>query len=184
MFERCQEFQKNITTITSIFRAVEWDYLEPCSYVIWHHGACNTRNSPILWTFIKFITNNLVRTFPQSGGTLALHRLAMSFTAQETLKMITKFEAVDVVKWLATVIQLIGYAMTGLNFVPYNIYMFFIGIFLWFAVGFMWKDKAIMVVHIGAFVSLLAGYLYAWQSVKLRDRLYDRELQRLTSDRE
>ena len=84
----------------------------------------------------------------------------MSFTAQETLKMITKFEAVDVVKWLATVIQLIGYAMTGLNFVPYNIYMFFIGIFLWFAVGFMWKDKAIMVVHIGAFVSLLAGYLY------------------------
>lgn len=85
----------------------------------------------------------------------------MNFTVQETLKMITKFEAVDVVKWLATVIQLIGYAMTGLNFVPYNIYMFFIGIFLWFAVGFMWKDKAIMVVHIGAFVSLLAGYLYA-----------------------
>ena len=85
----------------------------------------------------------------------------MNFTAQETLKMITKFEAVDVVKWLATFIQLIGYAMTGLNFVPYNIYMFFIGIFLWFAVGFMWKDKAIMVVHIGAFVSLLAGYLYA-----------------------
>ena len=85
----------------------------------------------------------------------------MNFTAQETLKMITKFEAVDVVKWLATVIQLIGYAMTGLNFVPYNIYMFFIGIFLWFAVGFMWKDKAIMVVNIGAFVSLLAGYLYA-----------------------
>jgi hypothetical protein len=85
----------------------------------------------------------------------------MNFTAQGTLKMITKFEAVDVVKWLATVIQLIGYAMTGLNFVPYNIYMFFIGIFLWFAVGFMWKDKAIMIVHIGAFVSLLAGYLYA-----------------------
>ena len=85
----------------------------------------------------------------------------MNFTAQETLKMITKFEAVDVVKWLATVIQLIGYAMTGLNFVPYNIYMFFIGIFLWFAVGFMWKDKAIMVVHIGAFISLLAGFLYA-----------------------
>ena len=85
----------------------------------------------------------------------------MNFTAQETLKMITKFEAVDVVKWLATVIQLIGYAMTGLNFVPYNIYMFFIGIFLWFAVGFMWKDKAIMVVQMGAFVSLLAGDLYA-----------------------
>jgi hypothetical protein len=51
--------------------------------------------------------------------------------------------------------------MTGLNLIPYNIYFFFIGIFLWFAVGFMWKDKAIMVVHVGAFASLLIGYLNA-----------------------
>ena len=70
-----------------------------------------------------------------------------------------KLSAVDTVKWLATTIQLIGYGMTGMNLVPYNIYLFFIGILLWFAVGMMWKDKAIMVVHIGAFLSLLAGYL-------------------------
>ena len=70
-----------------------------------------------------------------------------------------KLSAVDIVKWLATIIQLIGYGMTGMNLVPYNIYLFFIGILLWFAVGMMWKDKAIMVVHIGAFLSLLAGYL-------------------------
>ena len=37
---------------------------------------------------------------------------------------------VDIVKWLATIIQLIGYGLTGLNLVPYNIYLFFIGIFL------------------------------------------------------
>ena len=70
-------------------------------------------------------------------------------------------KVVDIVKWLATIIQLIGYGMTGLNMVPYNIYLFFIGIFLWFAVGVMWKDKAIMVVHVGAFISLLVGYLNA-----------------------
>ena len=70
-------------------------------------------------------------------------------------------KAVDIVNWLATIIQLIGYGMTGLNVVPYNIYLFFIGIFLWFAVGVMWKDKAIMVVHVGAFISLLVGYLNA-----------------------
>ena len=70
-----------------------------------------------------------------------------------------KLSAVDIVKWLATTIQLIGYGMTGMNLVPYNIYLFFIGILLWFAVGVMWKDKAIMVVHVGAFLSLLAGYL-------------------------
>ena len=75
--------------------------------------------------------------------------------------MTNKILTVDVVKWLATVIQLIGYGMTGMNLVPYNIFFFFIGIFLWFAVGFMWNDKAIMVVHIGAFVSLLVGYLNA-----------------------
>ena len=80
--------------------------------------------------------------------------------------MMAKFKFVDAVKWLATVIQLIGYGMTGLNLIPYNIYMFFVGIFLWFAVGFMWKDRAIMVVHVGAFISLLIGYLNAQSHVE------------------
>ncbi|MFK7870696.1 MAG: DUF6552 family protein [Roseobacter sp.] len=70
-------------------------------------------------------------------------------------------QAVDVVKWVATVIQLIGYGLTGMNIVPWNIFAFFAGIILWFAVGMMWKDRAIMVVHLGAFVSLLGGYLNA-----------------------
>ena len=73
----------------------------------------------------------------------------------------TNLKLVDYVKWIATIIQLIGYGMTGLNMTPYNVYLFFLGIFLWFAVGVMWKDKAIMVVHVGAFISLLVGYLNA-----------------------
>jgi len=77
------------------------------------------------------------------------------------LRLIYKFKIkdiklVDYVKWIATIIQLIGYGMTGLNMTPYNVYLFFLGIFLWFAVGVMWKDKAIMVVHVGAFIILLA----------------------------
>ena len=72
-----------------------------------------------------------------------------------------KIKVVDYVKWVATIIQLIGYGLTGLNMTPYNVYLFFLGIFLWFAVGVMWKDKAIMVVHLGAFISLLVGYLNA-----------------------
>ena len=70
-------------------------------------------------------------------------------------------KTVDVVKWVATAIQLVGYGLTGLNIVPWNVFAFFVGIFLWFAVGVMWKDRAITVVHVGAFVSLLAGYLNA-----------------------
>lgn len=68
---------------------------------------------------------------------------------------------VDIVKWIATVIQLIGYGLTGLNYTPWNIYAFVVGIILWFLVGVMWKDRAIMVVHVGAFISLVSGYLNA-----------------------
>ena len=72
-----------------------------------------------------------------------------------------KMQKVDIVKWIATVIQLIGYALTGLSYTPLNVYFFLVGIFLWFSVGVMWKDRAIMVVHVGAFLSLLIGYLNA-----------------------
>ncbi|WP_371153275.1 DUF6552 family protein [Jannaschia sp. 2305UL9-9] len=66
---------------------------------------------------------------------------------------------VDTVKWIATAIQLVGYGLTGAGITPWNVWAFFVGIILWFAVGMMWKDKAIMVVHVGAFISLLIGYL-------------------------
>ena len=39
---------------------------------------------------------------------------------------------VDIIKWVATAIQLIGYGLTGLNIVPWNVFAFFIGILLWF----------------------------------------------------
>ena len=68
-------------------------------------------------------------------------------------------KTVDIIKWIATAIQLIGYGLTGLNIVPWNVFAFFIGILLWFLVGFLWKDRAIMVVHVGAFIAILAGYL-------------------------
>ena len=68
---------------------------------------------------------------------------------------------VDVVKWIATAVQLVGYGLTGLNVVPWNVFAFFAGIVLWFAVGVLWNDRAIMVVHLGAFASLLVGYLNA-----------------------
>ena len=68
-------------------------------------------------------------------------------------------KTVDIIKWIATAIQLIGYGLTGLNIVPWNVFAFFIGIFLWLLVGYLWKDRAIMVVHVGAFIAILAGYL-------------------------
>ena len=66
---------------------------------------------------------------------------------------------VDILKWVATAIQLVGYGLTGLNIVPWNIFAFIVGIVLWFLVGVLWKDRAIMVVHIGAFIAIVAGYV-------------------------
>jgi hypothetical protein len=68
---------------------------------------------------------------------------------------------VDIVKWLATTIQLIGYGLTGMGVTPINIYFFIVGIFLWFSVGVLWKDRAIMIVHIGAFISITIGLFFS-----------------------
>ena len=68
-------------------------------------------------------------------------------------------QRVDVVKWVATVVQLVGYGLTGLNVVPWDVLAFVVGIVLWFLVGVMWKDRAIMVVHVGALIALVTGYV-------------------------
>jgi len=44
---------------------------------------------------------------------------------------------------------------------PINIYFFIVGIFLWFSVGVLWKDRAIMIVHIGAFISIIIGLFFS-----------------------
>ena len=75
-------------------------------------------------------------------------------------------KTVDITKWEATVIQLIGYGLTGMGITPLNIYFFIVGIFLWFITGYLWRDKAIMVVHVGALISILSG-LFFLQTKKL-----------------
>ena len=61
----------------------------------------------------------------------------------------------------ATVIQLFGYGLTGMGITPLNIYFFIVGIFLWFVTGYLWRDKAIMVVHVGALISILSGLFFS-----------------------
>lgn len=35
-----------------------------------------------------------------------------------------RFQPVDIVKWIATFVQLVGYGLTGMNVVPWNILLF------------------------------------------------------------
>ena len=66
------------------------------------------------------------------------------------------------IKWIASAFVLVAMSLRGIEGYQFiDLSLSVIGIFLWFAVGVMWKDKAIMVVHVGAFISLFLGYLYS-----------------------
>ena len=95
----------------------------------------------------------------QAIARIVWHQLAIDILFLQLRLGFFVLKKVDIVKWVATAIQLIGYGLTGLNIVPWNVLAFVIGIVLWFLVGVMWKDRAIMVVHVGAFIAILGGYL-------------------------
>ena len=64
---------------------------------------------------------------------------------------------VFVVKWGASALQILGYTATGFGWTPLNLYLFVIGVLGWFAVGALWNDKALMLVHLVALGAMVAG---------------------------
>jgi hypothetical protein len=62
-----------------------------------------------------------------------------------------------IVKWAASAIQIAGYAGTGFGWTPWNLYLFLVGVLGWFAVGVLWNDRALMLIHIVAFASMIIG---------------------------
>ncbi len=61
------------------------------------------------------------------------------------------------VKWGASVIQIMGYTATAFGWTPWNLYLFVIGVLGWFAVGVLWNDRAIMLIHLVALGAMIAG---------------------------
>lgn len=61
------------------------------------------------------------------------------------------------VKWGASIIQIMGYTATGFGWTPWNLNLFLIGVLGWFAVGAMWNDKALMLVHLVALSAMIVG---------------------------
>ena len=61
------------------------------------------------------------------------------------------------VKWGASIIQIMGYTATGFGWTPWNLYLFLVGVLGWFAVGAMWNDKALMLVHLVALGAMITG---------------------------
>ena len=63
------------------------------------------------------------------------------------------------IKWFASFIILIGMALTSINLTPINLYFHFVGVVGWLIVGFMWHDRALMVVNSVASMIFLMGIL-------------------------
>ena len=62
-------------------------------------------------------------------------------------------------KWAASLIQIAGYATTAFGMTPLNVYLFVVGLVGWFAVGVLWKDRAIMLIHAVTLAAMVAGLL-------------------------
>jgi len=62
-----------------------------------------------------------------------------------------------VIKWVASIIQILGYTATGFGWTPWNIYLFLVGLVGWFTVGVLWNDRAIMLIHIVALGAMSVG---------------------------
>lgn len=70
-----------------------------------------------------------------------------------------KEQTAFIVKWFASIVQIFGYTATALHLVPLNIYLFLVGITGWLIVGFFWKDRAIILIHIVALGAMLLGLM-------------------------
>ena len=64
------------------------------------------------------------------------------------------------IKWFASIVLIIGAAVTALDMYPYNMYFQFVGITGWLIVGIMWKDWALIVVNSIGSLILLAGIIH------------------------
>lgn len=66
---------------------------------------------------------------------------------------------IDIVKWIATVITLIGALATSLKFDPLNIYLLNAGAFLFHVWGIMIKERAMIAVNAGLLAIYIVGML-------------------------
>ena len=64
---------------------------------------------------------------------------------------------VFIIKWVASIIQVLGYTATAFGYTPLNIYLFLVGLLGWFIVGVMWHDRAIVLIHIVALGAIFIG---------------------------
>ena len=63
------------------------------------------------------------------------------------------------IKWVSSFTILIGMVLTSVMITPLNLFFHMAGVFGWLIVGFMWNDRALMLLNGIALVIFLTGIL-------------------------
>ena len=66
----------------------------------------------------------------------------------------------NALKWLATIITLIGAVLTAMNLFPYNVYAFNIGCVLWILWGIRIRENCIILVNSVLLSIYMVGMLF------------------------
>ncbi len=81
--------------------------------------------------------------------------------AYETFRqpVLNREQSISLLKWFASIVQIMGYTATALGYTPLNIYLFLVGLVGWFMVGIFWNDRAIMLIHVVALGAMITGLI-------------------------
>jgi len=61
------------------------------------------------------------------------------------------------IKWIASIILVVGVILTSNNIYPYNLMVHALGMFGWFIVAIIWNDRALLVINAVSLVLLING---------------------------
>ena len=61
------------------------------------------------------------------------------------------------IKWIASVVLVVGVILTSNNIYPLNLMVHALGMFGWFIVAIIWNDRALLVINAVSLVLLING---------------------------
>ena len=61
------------------------------------------------------------------------------------------------IKWIASIILIVGVILTSNNIYPFNLMVHALGMFGWFIVAIIWNDRALLIINAVSLVLLING---------------------------
>ena len=85
-------------------------------------------------------------------------RMRREFSGMTKLVKQTPTHTLDwYIKWIASIILVVGVILTSNNIYPLNLMIHAIGMFGWFIVAIIWNDRALLVINAVSLVLLING---------------------------